>query len=456
MRIWLNNNVLLPASDLIRGRRLGRTLNFLEKSQHWSLEQLQFYQLKRLNHLLKSSYEKVAYYTKLIDQHLNGSPYLNNLSELSRLPLLTKDLIRANYPNGITMTPLPKSGWRFHKTGGSTTGEPLVTIEDDSASDFGRASFYRAWNWMGWQPGAPALKIWGRPVSKLDAKDKFVKNVSEYFMNMPTFNAFQMDEALFKAIRDNIHKRKVEFIYGYATAIDEFAKYALKNNLRFPSVNGIMTTAEVLYPEMRERITNAFNAPVYNGYACGEINGVAYQKDPETFDLLISMERVIVEIVDEQGHPLPDGEPGMIALTDLHKTIMPLIRYTPGDEGVIECYDETVGDSKPRLTSILGRTCDVVEGINGKNVHSYFFARFFSNLDWSRFGLKRFQIIQHDHSSLDLYLEIENIPPEKEIFRLKRELEQFVGKMDFKLHWNEGLEQSKSGKLRWTINKMRV
>jgi phenylacetate-CoA ligase len=66
-------------------------------------------------------------------------------------------------------------------------------------------------------------------------------------------------------------------------------------------------------------------------------------------------ELAIVEIVDENGAVLPDGEVGEVVITPLLIEGMPLLRYRTGDisflrEGLCEC-----GRRTPRLGPILGR-----------------------------------------------------------------------------------------------------
>ncbi len=40
---------------------------------------------------------------------------------------------------------------------------------------------------------------------------------------------------------------------------------------------------------------------------------------------------MVVEIVDDEGRPLPPGEPGEVVATPLQVTGMPLVRFRTGD-----------------------------------------------------------------------------------------------------------------------------
>ena len=62
-----------------------------------------------------------------------------------------------------------------------------------------------------------------------------------------------------------------------------------------------------------------------------------------------------VEIVDERGQPVPDGEPGEVVLTPLQIEGMPLVRFRTGDIARLSRRPCSCGRRTPRLGPILGR-----------------------------------------------------------------------------------------------------
>ena len=62
-----------------------------------------------------------------------------------------------------------------------------------------------------------------------------------------------------------------------------------------------------------------------------------------------------LEIVDDDGQPVPDGEPGEIVGTTLGVEAMPLIRYRTGDCAAMFHSPCACGRSTPRLGPVLGR-----------------------------------------------------------------------------------------------------
>ncbi|MDF7823386.1 AMP-binding protein [Pontiellaceae bacterium B12227] len=63
----------------------------------------------------------------------------------------------------------------------------------------------------------------------------------------------------------------------------------------------------------------------------------------------------LVEIVDEEGNGVPDGEPGEVVVTPFNVQGMPLVRYRTGDVSFVDREPCSCGRTSPRLGPILGR-----------------------------------------------------------------------------------------------------
>lgn len=66
-------------------------------------------------------------------------------------------------------------------------------------------------------------------------------------------------------------------------------------------------------------------------------------------------EQLYIEILDETGQPVVEGEPGEVVATTLGVTGMPLIRYRTGDCAALHQEPCPCGRKTPRLGPILGR-----------------------------------------------------------------------------------------------------
>lgn len=92
----------------------------------------------------------------------------------------------------------------------------------------------------------------------------------------------------------------------------------------------IWTGGETLTPAARRRIEQDFRCPVRNSYGASEF--LALAAECRFGQLHLNDDWVILEPVDEQHRPVPEGEAGHTTLlTNLANHLQPLIRYDLGD-----------------------------------------------------------------------------------------------------------------------------
>ena len=120
----LTRHVLAPTFDLIRGTHTMKRLAELEESQWWPRERIEELQAERLQRLIRYAYDQVPYYRRLMDERGLRPHDIQSAADLAKLPVLTKDLIRANFDE-MRAEGYPRSALLLGRTRGST-GEPLL------------------------------------------------------------------------------------------------------------------------------------------------------------------------------------------------------------------------------------------------------------------------------------------------------------------------------------------
>ena len=94
--------------------------------------------------------------------------------------------------------------------------------------------------------------------------------------------------------------------------------------------------------------------------------GVACESLDSDGMLNVAEDHFLVEAVDAEGDPVPEGTPGELVFTTLTKTGMPLLRYRTGD--VARLAGPVPGSPRTlrRMSKLLGRRDDmmVVRGVN--------------------------------------------------------------------------------------------
>jgi phenylacetate-CoA ligase len=121
---------------------------------------------------------------------------------------------------------------------------------------------------------------------------------------------------------------------------------------------GITVTSELCTPLMAERMTEAFGVRPDDVY--GTTEGV-WGSACEDGGIHLFEDTAIVENVDEDGRPVPDGEPGArILVTNLFNRVQPLIRFEISDMVTLDPARCICGRTSTRITSLHGRADDVL------------------------------------------------------------------------------------------------
>ena len=119
------------------------------------------------------------------------------------------------------------------------------------------------------------------------------------------------------------------------------------------SLREARTFGEPLEPQVREAAREHWNVPVVDNYSAMETGTIAHQC-PETTNLHVQGEGVLVEVLDDDGRPCRPGETGRVVLTALHNFATPLIRYDIGDYARVG-HVCSCGRGLPVLERVVGR-----------------------------------------------------------------------------------------------------
>src|SRR5690606_37788785 len=121
--------------------------------------------------------------------------------------------------------------------------------------------------------------------------------------------------------------------------------------------------------------------------------------------LHLNMENLLVEVVDDEGRPTPDGEEGSVVVTDLFNYGMPFVRYVTGDRARAGFSNCTCGRRLPLLSQDVGRRLDVLCAPDGRPIPG----EFFPDLLKVSTTISKFQVVQIavDRIRVKLYVDDE-------------------------------------------------
>lgn len=433
--------IILPLSDLVLKRSISKQLKFLEKSQWWSLEELEKFQNERLKVLIKHSYENVPYYTKLLDS-LNLKPGdFSSKEDLKKLPILTKDEIKRNFPEFIVNKNL-KKGTYYKGASSGSTGEPLNYFLSKDAYSFNIACGLRAWSWMGYKLGDKYIKISQNQRAKKEKKlqDKLMNNDYLYLKNI---DKTSISEAI-----DLIKMSKPKVIRCYPDPLEFLADELISRN-EFIPLKAIATTGNVLHAEARKKIEFAFKTKIFDGYSCE--GSAPYFECEKHENYHAAMEYAISEFVDVEVNERGLKQ-GRHIVTNLWNLDTPFIRYDSQD--ILEFSNEkcSCGRNLLPVKRILGRDNDVLETPSGKKIIVHIFTIFFSKMP----SVKQFQFIQEDEKTVKGKLIVHETFSSKDLAKIKEHCKQvFDDSMNLSIELVDNIPTTKNGKRRFLINRMK-
>jgi phenylacetate-CoA ligase len=216
---------------------------------------------------------------------------------------------------------------------------------------------------------------------------------------------------------------------------------------------GIIATAETLYDFMRDEIESAFRCPVYNRYGSREVGDIAGQCNERT-GLHVFPWSVYVEIVGDDGMPVPAGTPGNVLVTSLANYAMPLIRYAIGDRATLaEDVSCPCGRKGQVLAEIQGRATDMFRCEDGTIVDYGGLIELLYFRPWVR----RFQVVQHDYERFEFLVEPNGSlkPSAGELDEIRAGVGRATGaNCSVQFTFVDRIQVSASGKYRFTISNV--
>lgn len=448
---FLLRSLIYPVGDWYRGIPIGKALELMLETQWWSRERLQELQNEKLRRLISIAYENVPYYKRMMDERGLRPEDIQCANDLVKLPLLTKQVIAENAAaEGLLNRRSCKRKLRLYQTSG-TTGWPTSFYQSRTQLAWDRASQLRFLSWCGIDRGEMVASIWGRRVVgsrwSLFLSDLKVRYLSrEFGINVAQFSPDSMREFV-----KTLWRIRPKMLRGYTTPMVEFARFVLQKKLSTPPLLAISTTAELITPSQKKLVEEAFKAPHFDQYGCGECNGISYECDCHQ-GLHLAMEHCVVEVVDEQGNCLPPGTTGTLAITTLDNEAFPFVRYVCGDEASLLPEPCTCGRGLPLMSHVSGRTMDMIRGINGNRVWGAFFILLIEEAHWvEELGLRGFQFVQTARDRIRLDIASDRPPSQTQLEEVFARARDYLGPMQFEYRQVEQIDYGQSGKRRYTV-----
>ncbi len=414
---------------------------FLKKTDKYNAEEIENYQNSLLKKMITYSYENIPFYNKLYKEYNVDINDVKSIGDLHKLPIITKRDIIDNYND---LYPENNNIKYVEMTTGGSTGEPLKYRISQYSSDISFALLLRGWGFAGYKPGDKMAIIAG---GSLVGKASPLKNkIRDYIFNFRRYSSYGMNEELLKEYVDDMIKWKPKYLRGYASIVFLLAEYVKKYNLESNfHLNGIFTTAEMLFKNQRDVIESVFDTKVYDTYGLNDGGITAFECSKQN-GFHIDIERAILEVVDEDGNIIYEKE-GRVIATSLNEYAMPLLRYDTGDLGVLSKERCSCGCDRPLLKELKGRVTDTLK-FNDNFIGSPVIATLMGKIN-----AKQYQFIQLSKNKLLIKIIKGDNHSKKDEDFIKQSLFSNVGQIDIEFEYVDNFNVS-SGKKHKFIIKM--
>ena len=335
------------------------------KNETLSRQEIEEIQLERLKETVNRVYEKVEPYRKKMDELGVKPSDIKTLKDLAKLPFVTKQDMRDNYPFGLFTVPKEKLV-RIHASSG-TTGKPTVvgyTQQD--------------------------LETWTECVSRIACMGGATeKDVAQICFGYGMFTGalglhYGLEKVGATIVPSSTGNSEKQIMYmkdfgttllvatpSYALRLAEVAREMGVDPIKDLNVKIGLVGSELLTDAMREEMHKYWGKDmlVTSNYGMSELMGPGVSGECEYLcGMHINEDYFIPEIINpETGEVLPEGEQGELVITCIKKEGLPLIRYRTKDITRLNYEKCQCGRTFVRMDNLSGRSDDMLK-IRGVNV----------------------------------------------------------------------------------------
>ncbi len=326
-----------------------------------ALEDMQKLQSKKLVAQVRHVYENVPYYRHLMEEKGVTPDDIHGIQDLYKLPFITKDDLRDQYPDGFLAVPKSECV-RIHSTSG-TTGRRVVAFYTQHDVDLWEDCCARA--------------IMATGCTKDDVC-QVAYGYGLFTGGSGLHGGSHKVGCLTLPMSSGNTDRQIQFMMDLGATLlcctPSYAAYlgeSLKERGYKPEDNQLKAGifgAEPWTEEMRRDIEKSLGIKAYDIYGLTEISGPGVSFEcQEQHGMHINEDHFLAEIIDpDTGEVLPEGEKGELVFTCLDKEAFPMMRYRTRDICVLTREKCSCGRTFVRMRKPMGRSDDmlIIRGVN--------------------------------------------------------------------------------------------
>ncbi len=375
-----------------------------------SASELREQQWRRFSEILRFAYAHVPFYRQRYREAGIRPEDIASPKDLVRLPILTKDDIRRNFPDRMLDERKKYHPSRVERTSGSTS-ESLFFVRADH--NWRRSLYYSVFlhdpnhgktpvfslTTPNCAPGSCSLRDEDRQDNYLARTLQHVPPLRALagMINLPPSggNILLAPDAYFQGLLETLRGAPRRILIADPVYLGALARYMRRTGETLPGTEAIITTYELLTGSLEGLLREVFPCDIHVQYGASELNDIA--NECEHHRLHLRMDNVLVEAVHD-GRQVGDGEKGRALITDLYNYNMPFIRYDIGDVITLGSAPCECGRSSDTIDSIEGRVFDLVSTTRAELLTPLDVDKIFQGVE----GLAAYRLVQEAHDEFDV------------------------------------------------------
>jgi phenylacetate-CoA ligase len=421
--------------------KLYRSLNNTQYLPRGELIELQHQKLKRV---VECAQVNSPFWQARFAENEVSSATLKSLDDLQMFPILEKNHIQTMALDNAAGT----HGLVVKRTGG-TTGEPVTIYSSKNHVYWSMAAMLRFYDWVGYKVGNRRAKLFAAPTRTGIPEHTLTNRLRNWLGNTLYLDALDLTSEKVEQIITLLDSFRPQVLLGYTSCLAVMARTLGENGRRLslPDLK-IINAAEPLDPQRREIIEVNLGDELFNHYGTRDVGYIADECELRQ-GLHVHMEYLAVEIVDENGYWVKDGEEGDILITELENFGMPIIRYRIGDRAVRTRKTCPCGRGLQVIPAVTGRSTDIILLPNGNKLTGLVFPHALKD-----FPIAEYQIVQKQLDIVEAKVVLEPGATESTLQAVQVAMKNIMPGVTVNLTSVTHIPRTRSGKLRSVISEL--
>ena len=327
--------------------------------EYQSAEQIKAYQEGLLHEALAYLQTHSPYYQRMFKSYGINIDKIRHIEDLVKIPFTEKKDLQLFNDEFLCC---PKAKIIDYITTSGTLGDPVTF--GCTEKDLQRLSYNekKSFECAGVKPG--------NVVQLMTTLDKRFMAGLAYFLGLRELGAgvIRVGNGIPELQWDTIRRIEPDTIMCVPSFILKLIQYAEEHGIDYQnsSIRRIIGIGEGLREQnfdlnlLGRKIKEKWDVQLFATYSSTEM-GATFSECEFGQGGHVHPELIIVEIIGEDGLPVPDGQPGEIVVTTLGVEAMPLLRFRTGDIAAKIVEQCPCGRNSYRLTPLVGRKNNMIK-----------------------------------------------------------------------------------------------